>query len=622
MSEKKRQFAAEAEELITEAETRLLDLSEKDDPESLNALFRAIHTLKGNSGIYGLSDIETIAHKLEELLDALRLGRVSITQNVFNTIQKGLDLLKKTLADSASEREISGLIDDIERTLKVETTEKEQDLSACIPENILNVLSEYEEHRLKENLKKGAFVYLKKVAFGLDEFEDKLKETLEALKKDAEVLSTLPEPDGMKDGLISFQILFATTKELTDTSDCEIIFKPERPKASVPTTIKSQSETVKIPTTKIDELVEQTEAVRLIAEELDVLWTRFRDLYGYKEEVFSFYKLAQELKRRASVLQDTSLSLRMVPVMDLFERLAQVARRYARQMDKKINVSIEGAETEMDKIVMEEIADPLMHIVRNSVDHGIESPSERTSAGKSETGSIYFRAKRRGAFAVIEIEDDGRGLDIETLKNKAIEKGLIGTDEKLSREEILSFIFMPGFSTKKEVTELSGRGVGMDVVKSSVERLGGYVDVISETGKFTRVVISVPVTLSLTRVVIVRVSDQYYGIPLENISVTKQTEDAIKWIEGKRFLDINDQVIPALSLGERFSEQYSGTETDAVVVRSRRGERALLVDSIEGTERVLIRPLSGYLRGVRLFSGAFESRGRLCLLIDPEAINN
>ncbi|RME63833.1 MAG: hypothetical protein D6778_08955, partial [Nitrospirae bacterium] len=370
MNEKKEQFIAEAEELIAEAESLLLDLTEGFDPETVNALFRALHTLKGNAGVYGFDEIHQCSHKLEELLDALRLGRIPLTGEVIDTIQSGIDLLKEGLGGGVYEKKMTELFNAIEGTIQKVQGQTREDISGLIPEEILSVLSEYEEHRLRQNIKERNFIYIKKVSSGFDEFEDALKKTIEDLKKEAEVISTLPEPGGMGSGKLTFRVVFATKKERPFFQDEELIYRPETSGLKPPETIRSRTDILRVNISKIDALVEQAEGVRVISERLSQLWERFRQEYGYKEDVFELYKLSQQLKARTSVLQESTLSLRMVPVMELFERLAQVARRYARQLNKKVSIQIEGADTEIDKTVMEDLADPMMHIVRNAVDHG------------------------------------------------------------------------------------------------------------------------------------------------------------------------------------------------------------------------------------------------------------
>jgi len=335
------------------------------------------------------------------------------------------------------------------------------------------------------------------------------------------------------------------------------------------------------------------------------------------------HKISQTLERKLSELQDEVLSIRMVPIGQMFTRLAQVIRRYSRETGKKIDITLYGEDTELDKSLAEEIVDPLMHLVRNSIDHGIEQAEKRKIKGKKEHGTIILKAYQRGNYVVIEVTDDGRGIDVEKIRLKASQMGLIDPDVDMEEREFIDFIFTPGFSTKDAVSEISGRGVGLDVVKEKLSALGGFVEVSTEKGSGTTFTLTLPITLAIIKALLVKVGPDKFAIPLTAISETVVVERKdIQTIEWRDVYYIRGEMLPIISLSKIFDiETPQNDMAFAVVVGYGKRKVGLLADEILEQQEIVIKSLGGYLKNISGFAGAAEiGRHEVVLVLDVESI--
>ena len=320
------------------------------------------------------------------------------------------------------------------------------------------------------------------------------------------------------------------------------------------TTLKSTTTTVRVDIEKLDrilntigELTLAKGAVKRISEEL-------AESYGHSPLVADVNKISQTLERRLAELQSQVLEIRMVPIGQIFSRLAQVIRKYSRETEKRIELVMYGEDTEIDKYIAEEVIDPLMHLVRNAIDHGIESEEERKKNGKKESGTIILKASQRGNHVIIEVKDDGGGINVQRVKEKAIEKGLLDKSAELDEKELINFIFTPGFSTKEVVSEVSGRGVGMDVVKEKLAAIGGFAEIDTKIGRGTAVTLTIPITLAIIKALIVRVGTMKFGIPLTSISETLViTRGDIQTIEGNDVYNLRGEMLPITNIGRVFA---------------------------------------------------------------------
>lgn len=646
MKSSKKDFIAEAEELIEEAERLLIEIQETlttgINPDTINALFRTIHTVKGISGLFGFKDIADFSHAFESLLDDIRLGRVEVTGEAVRFLLSNNDVLKKVMEDIENEREhdISVRLKSIEafRNAAKESggTRKVEEILGQIDASILKVLSEYEEHRLKTNIKEGKGIFLARAVFSLADFDKSLSELVAVIKSHGEQISTLPTSTDLPPDSIGFNILFGSGKSHEELSQAlnlsvdELIKRKGEPDVVRPlspkmqeSSLKSASTYVRVDIEKLDRILNTISELNLSRSATNRIAAEMMETFGHTPLVVDVFKVSQSFEKRISEIKEQVLEIRMIPVGQIFSRLGQVIRRFSRETGKQIELTLYGEDTELDKFLAEEIVDPLMHIVRNAIDHGIEAGEERKKAGKSETGTIILKAFQRGNYVVIEARDDGAGIDVERVKKKALEKGLPLPEAGLSDREILDFIFMPGFSTKSTVSEMSGRGVGMDVVKEKLSTLGGFVDVETEKGKGTAFILTVPITLAILKALIVRIGAEKFAIPLTSMSESLLIEyKDIQTIEGKEVYNLRGEMLPIVSIAKMFGLEGDVSDRSyAVAVGYGERRLGLFVDELIGQHEVVIKSLGDYFKGSRGFAGAAEiGRHEVILVIDVESI--
>lgn len=649
MKSSKKDFIAEAEELIEEAERLLVEIQDTFEsglnPDTINALFRSIHTMKGLSGLFGYKGLSEFSHSFESILDDLRLGRIEINDSAVQFLFKNMDILKgvikKISTEGVEDLDVERLTKDIEgfrQSAMSGFAPKGEDLLSKIDESILKVLSEYEEHRLKTNIKDGKGIYLAKAVFKLIDFDKSLNELTGLIKNNGELISTLPTSTDIPPDSIGFNLLFASQKEreeLEKTINLPIDELIEKKKESIPVqqtqqkptmeaSLKSTSTYVRVDIEKLDRILNTISELNLARAATNRIAREMSEVMGNTPLVIDVFKISQTFGRRLSELQNQVLEIRMIPIGQIFSRLGQVIRRYSREMGKQIDLILYGEDTEIDKHLAEEIVDPLMHIVRNAIDHGVELPEERKKAGKKESGTITLKAFQRGNHVVIEVSDDGSGIDIERVKKKAVEKGLITPEiGDLSDKEILDFIFLPGFSTKISVSEVSGRGVGMDVVKEKITTLGGFVDIVTERGKGTTFILTTPITLAILKALIVRVGKEKFSIPLTSISETLVIEHQdLQTIEGKKVYNLRGEMLPVEGIDHIFGINRDDSDRSFAIVAGFGTRRmGFLVDEVIGQQEIVIKSLGEYFRGLKGFAGAAEvGKHEVILVIDVESI--
>lgn len=654
------EFLGEAEEIIETLNLDLVTLGDgaeigEANPDLLNGIFRGAHSLKGLAGMFGFDDIGDLAHRMENLLDALRLGKIPLNGNLVETLFEGLEALTRQVNSKGGGGQacpdVTPLLDKFDQILNGDNAQTEDLITeACLSHEITSVLTEYEEHRLKENIKKGRTLLLVKASLDLVSFDQDLAEITEILKAEGEVVSTLPcagdEPDR-----IGFQILLGTTESVgaiaglldretvrvelasqsvdPSASQSELVFEeppPAEPKpapappsdAGVSASVRSISRTVRVDIGKLDSLMnivgELVIAKGAIANLCECLKTS-----GGGEISAELQKATRTLERRLHELQNGVMEVRMVPVGQLFEKMGRIVRRVASEHGKKVTLDMRGADTELDKLIVEDLSDPLMHIIRNSVDHGIESAVERVEAGKPEKGTICLHASQKGNHVVIEVRDDGRGIDPDRVRRKAIEKGLVDPKADLSREQVFDLIFSPGFSTKDHVSDLSGRGVGMDVVKNNIALLSGMIELDSEVGEGTSMTITLPITLAIIKALIVKACGKTYAIPINSVMETLLIDaSSVQTIERREVIELRNSTLPLTWLGDVF--QLEGHSKDAesffvAVVGLADKKMGLVVDDVVGQQDVVIKSLGNSLSFVRGVAGAADLGNQQTVLV-------
>ncbi|MDY0300755.1 MAG: chemotaxis protein CheA [Trichlorobacter sp.] len=681
-------FLAEAEEVVEDLGTRLGELSEmaeKDnwDPDLLNAIFRDAHSLKGLAGMFGFAMVSEVAHHTETLLDWLRMGKVSLTSQVMEILFASVELLTALLRAT---------LDDTLEQHRSEAENHAKRINACLnppaakenssplqqlglPANMTSSLTDYEEHRLQENIDKARFIHVVHASFELASFDEGLGELTATIKEHGEVISTLPSMGENMETHIDFDLLVGSkcTKEQLDAiiagSAASITFsgkattagetaretlpadKPSLPDApAAPATLEQQplqTDTIlndKTPKAAPDELISAksiSSTVRVDIGKLDELMNIVGELVlahstiasitgkmraeGFSRTAIDLGKAAKDLERRLGDLQKGVMDIRMIPVGQLYDKMTRIVRKISREQGKKIDLKLFGAETELDKLIVEDIADPLMHIIRNAVDHGIETPEKRLAAGKSERGTVRLASYQKGNHVVIEVEDDGGGIDTEKIRCKALQKGLIQENSQLSEREILELIFHPGFSTAETVTAVSGRGVGMDVVRNNIAAVSGMVDLETRLGYGSRFTIVLPITLAIIKALIVFCAGRIYAIPITSvIESIILSADQIRTVEGKEVISLREQTLPLVRLENFFRIERIGKPADeqyVVVVGVAEKRLGLVVDDLIGQQDIVIKTLGEAFKTLKGISGAADlGDQRTILVLDSGSI--
>jgi len=667
-----KEFLSEAEEIVEKLykdNEKLVESLKKGsvDQDVLNSLFRGAHSLKGVSGMFGFPIVSKLSHNMESLLDGLRLGRVRMDPKVLDLFLEGIDLLHKILEVKGEGRKendrVEVFIVKLNRVAKEQKAEAEGSplLSLDIDKELLSVLTEYEEHRLMENVKAGVNLFKVQATFDLMSFDRDLAELTDILKRQGEIITTLPSAGMHGEGQIHFDILIGTGKnqdELNneieqkgvkiipvsvkknggieqvsakpivlpqETIQVESFQEVAPPPGEV--SLRSISQTVRVDIAKLDNIMNIVGELVLSKAELSRVSERLRSQLGFTGSVIDLLKAVKDLDRKLNELQSGVMDVRMVPLRQVFDKLARTVRKLTKEMGKDVDMEIYGADTELDKLIIEDVGDPLMHIIRNSIDHGIEPPNERLLKGKQFRGKIVLNAYQKGNHVILEVSDDGYGIDPDRVLASAVEKGLVEEGSQLSREEIFELLFTPGFSTKNEVSEVSGRGVGLDVVKSNITRISGAIEIESEVGKGTTVRLTLPITLAIIQALIIDTCGRSYAIPLNSIMESFMiTAEQIETIGEKEVVELRGRTLPIIRLCDYFQyDRIESSNKDYYVVVTGLAEKRLgiLVERLSGQQDIVVKSMGEGLKKVRGIVGAAEIGFRKTILVlDVSAIIN
>lgn len=645
------EFIAEAEEILEVISKNLLTMEESQDrlsphPDIINAIFRGVHTLKGIAGMMGFNNITELSHTLENMLDAMRMGKLTLTSVVIKLLFESTDMLRKLIEnvsrDGNDNIDTSRLLSDIVNILKKKPEAaaahklEELDLDA----NVLKVLTEYENHRLEENLRLGANIFEITAGFSLETFDKDLNQINSMVSGFGEVITTLPSSGASPDIGIEFKLIIGTKEDLNYVTSIlsganvkirEIKYQRKNEKikpggeheeaqaAESPSSVKSLSMTVRVNINRLDRLLNIVGELVLNKAVITHISKNLRAVEGFSEWAIELEKAARTLDKKLNELQEGLMEVRMVPLNNLFDRLTRMARKLSRESGKIIDIRIFGEETELDRLMIEEIADPLMHIVRNSVDHGIETQEDRIKSGKNEIGTIKLSATQKGGHVVIEVEDDGSGINIKRVKDIAVEKGLIALNSSFTEKEAIDLLFTPGFSTSKVVTEVSGRGVGLDVVRKNLIKLNGTIDIETKEKAGTRFIITLPLTLMILKALIVQVADDIFALPINSVSESLMiTKRDIQTVERREVIQLRERTLPILRLEDAFDMKSKDVNSDSmyvVVVGSGNRKIGFVVDALLGQQEIVIKSLGNILSGIQGVAGATELGNRKTVLV-------
>ncbi|KQY32985.1 chemotaxis protein CheA [Caulobacter sp. Root1455] len=625
-------FRQEAQELLEEIEQGLLDLAHRPgDRELVDAVFRGLHTLKGSGAMFGFDALAAFTHHCETAFDRVRKGEVAATSELVGAVLACQDHMR-ALAEGRPASEATGetLLAELHRV--VESADASSVPAEAPAAPALNTW------RVKFSLPADALVNGTRPLPLLDELRElgdcKVVAITDAVPAFDELvptechlawdvtLTTKHGRDAIEDVFIfviddmtlDIQDLTAPAAEVADVAETvaakAVGANDEAPAIGDGRTAKS-SDTVRVPAERLDELMDRV-------GELVIAQSRLKQLANSSTDM-ALRSVAEEIERLASEMRDTMMVVRMVPIAQLFGRFRRLIHDLARDTGKTIELSTEGETTELDKTVIERLADPLIHLIRNAADHGLETPEQRLAAGKPETGHVVLAARQSGAEVVITITDDGRGVDRARVRAKAEENGLIQPGQVLSDNELLQLIFAPGFSTAAAITNLSGRGVGMDVVKRTIEGLRGSIELTSTPGEGSVVSLRIPLTLAIIDGLLVRVGTGLYVIPLPAVEecVELSVEQDIR-STGRSLITLRDQLVPFIRLRQMFSTgQAPDPHQKIVVVQAGQDRVGLVVDQILGDHQTVIKALSGFHAEVGAFSGAtILGDGGVALILD------
>ncbi|MFW5740311.1 MAG: chemotaxis protein CheA [Myxococcota bacterium] len=692
------EFLSEAQEIIDRLSRDLLLLDATTrvgppDPDLVNGVFRGVHTLKGLCGLFNATRLSALSHELENTLDDLRLGRTELTPELLDQLFRAVELYNRLLASNKDgppgdepDEEFETFLRELRRRGTPASVSASQAIAYDLDANMLAVLTEYEEHRLRTSIEQGMRLYRVRVAFQLATIDDQLEALKVQLKPFGEILTYLPTGGGADADSIELEILLASAQDVEVLSNALSSLegvveemprmstttgppstgappapgpdsmvpsvqapqaaalparltlaphlrgaKPSKSTAEITprreTSLRSVAQTVRVDIQRLDHLMNLLGELAIVRGGLERVVDQVRVEPALRQLARDLGRLHHGFDRHLAAMQTAILDVRMVPLGQVFEKLARVARQASREVHKEVNLVITGAETEVDKLIGEELSDPLMHMIRNALDHGIEDGATRERVGKPTAGTIALNAYQKGNQVVVEVEDDGSGIDPNRLVRVAVQSKALPEAEatELSEREKLALIFLPGISTRSEASRLSGRGVGMDVVRTNIGRLGGVVDVHSELGIGSKFTITLPITLAMISALMVRVGDQTYAVPLSSVQEALLIDSAeVRDIEGREVATVRGKSMPLCRLGQLFQSRpptNTGSRLLVVVASAASRRCGFIVDDIVGRQDIVIKALTGPLRTASGFAGATElGDQRVALVLDMPSL--
>lgn len=598
-------FIIEAQEILDRLGEQLVSLEQApQDSDQLNAVFRGYHTLKGGAGFLGVTAMVELCHAAEEALGAARAGQAVLQAHHFDAAQQSLDYLQSMLDAVSSGTEPGYAPPDLIAQFDVHGGAVAAPAAAAAPAaGGSDLITDDEFEALLDQLHGGnaptAVAPAKKADDGLIS-EDEFEALLDQLHGGA--------APGTKPAAAMAPAPAAAPRPVAAPA-------PAAKPAAKP--LAEAEHTVRVDTKRLDAIVNLIGELVLSRNRLKTLRARLRD-----EELD---RAVSTLDIATARLQSAVMRTRMQPVGKVFSRFPKVARDVARSLKKEVDLELIGAETELDRNLVEALADPLVHLVRNAIDHGVEMPDLREAQGKPRMGHVRLSAQQEGDYVSIEVQDDGAGIDPEKLRAKAREKGLIDPEAaaRLSSEECLHLVFLPGFSTKQQVTDISGRGVGMDVVQSRIRELSGQIQIQSELGRGSRFLIRVPLTLAILPTLLVQAGEDVYALPLARVmEVLHAPRTSLGWFDGRAVLDRRSHTLPLVDLRQWLDVTPAASPLLTIVVLQAGEARfGLVVDQVRGREEVVIKPLPKALRGLRGYAGAtLIGDGRMALILDVDGL--
>lgn len=684
-------FIDESNDHLQALNENLLRLeSEPEELSIVQNIFRSAHTLKGMSATMGFEDLAALTHEMENVLDLVRNSKLKMDSFIFDTLFKGLDALEAMVQDivggGTGKADVTSIVASLQVILKKDYSAgkavEAQTVAASAVGSTLSasgamLLDEFQSSILLQSIEMGHNVFYIQIAIRDNCLLKAVRAYMvfELLERNGEVIKSDPSVQDIEQEKFGFTFnVFTVSRLMQEELQTQLLNISEIETADVilldAETLAELNQSQAAATVELMDIAETTQAaapsprangdtsressagkgqapaaspanvsrtIRVDIERLDALMNLFSELLIDRvrlEQLSSEIKrndlteTVEHMTRVSSDLQSIVLKLRMVPVDSVFNRFPRMIRDLAKSLDKKIDLVIVGAETELDRTVIDEIGDPLVHLLRNSVDHGIETVEERIAAGKPETGTIYLRAYHSGNHVFIEVEEDGRGIHHERVLKTAIKNGVVNEEQakQLSPDEINMLIFAAGFSTADKISDISGRGVGLDVVRSKITSLGGNVTIDSAFGRGTKFSVQLPLTLSIISAMLIQLGSEKYAIPLSSIVETGIIrKEQILHVHGAKMIEFRNTIIPLVSLSKVLeSPDYNENdeeETEIVVVRKGEKWAAVMIDEFIGQSEIVLKTLGKYLTNIEAVSGAtILGDGYVALIIDPNAL--
>ena len=654
-------FFEESREHLQSMNENLLNLEKNpEDLPLINEIFRIAHTLKGMSGTMGFSRTANLTHEMENLLHSIRSGELKITSYIINVLFKCFDALEDIITYiGANGSENEAINDELINQIRMIVNNKEiENNEISITNNKEDNYNEYIMNIIVKAKENNMNIF--KIRVLLSE-ECMLKSArafiiFNTLESHSEIIHSVPSVEDIEDEKFnsSFELTLVSKleqdsiyKELMSISEIKKIevfpvnldsFNLEEMDQSSKldqTDNRNQDEsntnvqnkknhtgkmgkTVRVDIDRLDNLMN-------LVSELIIIKTRMEDT-SESQDRENMNDAIEYLERITTNLHDAVMKVRMVPIERVFNRFPRMVRDVSKELGKEINLEMSGEETEVDRTVIDEIGDPLIHLIRNSIDHGIESPEKRKESGKNDMGTVKLKAYPDGNNVVIEVEDDGDGIDIEKVRIKSVQRGLISEERAndLSKDEVVELLFRAGFSTSDVISDISGRGVGLDVVKTKIESIGGLVEVETHKGKGTKFIIRLPLTLAIIQALLIRLQKEIYAIPLNSIGeISTINRSQIRKVQNQEVVLFRNKTLPLIYLGDVLGLNISKESEDMTIVIVKKGDKeaGLIVDNLIGQQEIVIKSLGKYLAGIKHLAGAtILGNGQISLILDVNSL--
>lgn len=588
-------FLTESSEMLEVLDQRFVTLeSDPSNTALLNEIFRAMHSMKGSAGFLGFTQLVNVAHRGENILNKLRQGDMAVSPTIISVILETIDVIKAIMGDiRATGTDSNVATDAIAATLDaIITGQTRAAAPAPAPAPSAQPVPTLGEILVNEGLAS----------------KDQVLDALNAQQHQPDPKTPLGE-------------ILLQAKAITERALDQALHKQEKqPKPA------EEDATIRVETKRLDSVMNLVGELVLGRNRLIKIGTQLEQNHESDPQVRVLSETLAQLNLVTTDLQLAVMKTRMLPIKKVFAKLPRMVRDLSQKLNKQVRLEMRGEETELDKSVADEIGDPLVHLVRNAIDHGIETPAERQAKGKSGEGQLTIAASQEGNSIVIRINDDGRGIPVDKIKAKALAKGLISEAELATMEhrEVLNLIFLPGFSTAEQVTDVSGRGVGMDVVRTNIRKINGSVDLESEPGKGSQIIIKLPLTIAIIQALMVEVEQSIFAIPLSTvIEAVRISRNDIKTINGREVLHLRDRVLPLIRLAQEFDIPTNSERERFYVVVAALGDRrvGVVVDELRSQEEVVIKSIWDYLETVKGVSGAtITGEGKVVLILDTSEL--